>query len=150
MFVVTLKPHQDMTLLGHLQQSAARDPFRAAVARFVETGRPNDLVRFHGHNPPVKVERTLTRLLESYPTLAVEEVRIEATSGCEFFRGEAVVLAEGEERRVRFHWDCKWRAMEEGWTDYFGFPDQARAAREFGHDCFRVWQEALAPEMEKR
>ena len=33
-------------------------------------------------------------------------------------------------RTVRFHWDCKWKAQQEGWSDYFGFPDQMRAARE--------------------
>jgi hypothetical protein len=42
---------------------------------------------------------------------------------------------------VRFYWDCKWKAQEQGWTDYFGFPDQMRAAREFGYDCFRSWNQ---------
>ena len=46
---------------------------------------------------------------------------------------------EGE-RQVRFHWDCKWRAQQEGWVDYFGFPDQIRAAREFGWRCFERWE----------
>ncbi|HEX8695519.1 MAG TPA: hypothetical protein VF746_24110, partial [Longimicrobium sp.] len=42
---------------------------------------------------------------------------------------------------VRFVWDCKWKAEQHGWHDYFGFPDQGRAAREFGYDCFRAWVE---------
>ena len=45
-----------------------------------------------------------------------------------------------------FHWDCKWRAQQQGWVDYFGFPDQTRAAREFGFDCFRSWvEEEVSP-----
>ena len=39
-----------------------------------------------------------------------------------------------------FVWDCRWRAEREGYVDYFGFPDQARAAREFDWQCFQVWQ----------
>ena len=60
--------------------------------------------------------------------------------------GGSCALSPPRARRVRFHWDCKWRALQEGWTDYFGFPDQVRAAREFGHDCFRLWEEERRPE----
>ena len=48
-------------------------------------------------------------------------------------------------RRVSFHWDCKWKAMELEWHDYFGFPDQARAAREHPYACFRAWGEVEEP-----
>ena len=41
-----------------------------------------------------------------------------------------------------FTWCCRWRAEQEGWKDYFGFPDQIRAAREFGWDCFQRWSES--------
>lgn len=132
---------ESMSLHTFLQRSRASGPFRDAVARFLREGRPCERIAFHAHSPPVKVERTLTRILEAYPELEIEGVRIEATSGCEYYRGRAAILAGVEERTVRFHWDCKWRAEQEGWRDYFGFPDQIRAAREFGHDCFRLWEE---------
>ena len=129
-----------MSLLPFLQRSRASEPFRDAVARFLRDGRPCERIDFHVFSPPVKVERTLTRILEAYPELEIESVRIEAVSGCEYYRGSAAIQAGGEEHTVRFHWDCKWRAEQEGWRDYFGFFDQARAAREFGHDCFRQWE----------
>lgn len=148
-----------MDLPTFLQRSAATEPFRQAVGRFLRDGRACERVSFNHPSPPVKVERTLAKVLESYPELCIERVEIQAASGCEFFRGTAVIHAGGEERRVRFDWDCRWRAESQGWRDYFGFPDQARAAREFGWDCFRCWQEAdrrapalqveiLAPQLE--
>ena len=130
-----------MDLPTFLQRSAATDGFRQAVSRFLRDGRPCDRVTFNHPSPAVKVERTLARVLQAYPDLAIERVEIQATSGCEFFRGTALVHAAGETRRVRFDWDCRWRAEQQGWRDYFGFPDQARAAREFGWDCFRSWEE---------
>jgi hypothetical protein len=87
------------------------------------------------------VERTLAKVMVEYPDLPIESIEVRGSSGCEFYRGTAVIRTAGEERHVRFHWDCKWRAEQQGWTDYFGFPDQTRAAREFGYDCFRSWQE---------
>jgi len=130
-----------MSLQSFLQRSGATEAFRDALGRFLRDGRPNEAIRFHPYSPAVKVERTLTKVLEAYPELEIERVEIDAVSGCELFRGTATIGTAGEQRRVRFHWDCRWRAMEEGWTDYFGFPDQVRAAREFGHDCFRTWEE---------
>jgi hypothetical protein len=138
-----------MTLRVFLQRSRATEPFRDAVSAFLRDRRPNDGITFHVHSPPVKVERTLTRVLEAYPDLDIEKVEIDGTSGCEFFRGRATIHAVGEVRRVRFHWDCRWRAEAEGWVDYFGFPDQVRAAREFGYDCFREWEEEAAARVER-
>jgi hypothetical protein len=129
-----------MILSQLLDQSRVSEPFRSSVAAFVGDSRPNDGVTFDPYSPPVKVERTLVKLLEEHPELEIERVEIEGASGCEFYRGELRIHTTDGTRRVRFHWDCKWRALQEGWTDYFGFPDQARAAREFGHDCFRLWQ----------
>lgn len=131
-----------MALQSFLQRSAVTEPFREALARFLRDGRPCDRVAFSHPSPPVKVERTLTKVLEAYPELPIERVEIHASTGCEFFRGTATIHAGGEERRVKFYWDCRWRAEVEGWRDYFGFPDQIRAAREFGWDCFRTWEEA--------
>lgn len=135
-----------MDLSTFLQRSAATEPFRDAVRRFLRDGRACERVSFNHPSPAVKVERTLTKVLEAYPALAVERVEIRAASGCEYFRGTATIHAAGEVRSVKFDWDCRWRAESQGWRDYFGFPDQARAAREFGWDCFRAWQETEAPE----
>lgn len=136
-----------MNIIDLLERSGATEPFRQAVVRFVREGRPNERVAYPLHCPPVKVERTLMKALEEYPALDLESIEVRATSGCEFFRGTLELRAESGERRVRFHWDCKWKAEQMGWRDYFGFPDQGRAAREFGHDCFRAWaeEEAEAP-----
>jgi hypothetical protein len=130
-----------MTTEDLLLQSPACDAFRAALRSFHNSGRPNERISFDRLSPPVKVERTLTKVLLEYPDLAIESIEVRGSSGCEFFRGTAIVRTATEERHVRFHWDCKWRAEQEGWADYFGFPDQARAAREFGYDCFRSWVE---------
>lgn len=129
-----------MVLSQLLDRSQASPDFRRAVAAFLGDNRPNDGVTFDRFSPPVKVERTLTKLLEEHPELEIERVEIEGASGCEFYRGELRVHTREGVGKVRFYWDCKWRAMQQGWKDYFGFPDQTRAAREFGHDCFRLWE----------
>ena len=130
-----------MKIIEMLERSSATEPFREAVVRFLRERRPNELIAFNRDCPPVKVERTLTRALEQYPELEIESIEVEGSSGCEYFSGLLHLHATAEVRRVSFHWDCKWRAEEQGWHDYFGFPDQIRAAREFGHDCFRDWAE---------
>lgn len=125
-----------------LSDSRATDAFREALAEFARSGRPNERVRFDSRCPPVKVERTLTKMLEVYPAASVEAVKLDARSGCEFFQGTlAITTADGAETCVRFRWDCKWKAEQQGWKDYFGFADQARAAREYGYDCFLTWSE---------
>jgi hypothetical protein len=135
-----------MSLSDFLQRSGATAAFQDAVRAFQRTGVPNDRVAFDVYAPPVKVERALTKMLEEYPELPIEWVEISGSSGCEFFRGKLMIHAGEASRGVHFHWDCKWKAVQQGWTDYFGFPDQARAAREFGYDCFRDWVEEHVPE----
>lgn len=127
-----------------LNRSQATAAFRDAVAHFLRTGQPSPAIHFSSRLPPVKIERTLTKILAAYPDLALERVEIDGTSGCEFFRGVATLHAGGEQRRVDFNWDCRWKAIQMGWTDYFGLPDQIRAARECGYDCFRAWSEGTA------
>jgi hypothetical protein len=134
-----------MMLFHLLERSAASAAFREGVRAFLETTGPNDAVAFPNHLPPVKVERTLLKILESYPDQPIETVKIRGSSGCEYFRGVATIQAGAEEIEVRFDWDCKWKAIQLGWSDYFGFPDQGRAAREFGHDCFKVWDDLTIP-----
>ncbi|HEX6747424.1 MAG TPA: hypothetical protein VF092_09075 [Longimicrobium sp.] len=130
-----------MKIFDLLERSSATEPFREAVIRFVREGRPNERIAFNRDAPPVKVERTVTKVLEEYPELHIESIEVRGMSGCEFFRGVMEVHTGAEVRKISFHWDCKWKAMEMGWHDYFGFPDQARAAREFGYNCFRGWNE---------
>ena len=135
-----------MNLRDIAARSRATPAFRAALDDFLSDSRPSERIGFDYRSPGVKVERALTKLLIEHPELPIERVVVNASSGCEFFRGEIHVFAGGAEQRIRFHWDCKWKAMEQGWTDYFGFPDQARAAREFGFDCFRAWEPAAPGE----
>ena len=133
-----------MPIREFLERSSATEPFREAVAQFLRTGRSCDRIVFDYASPAVKVERTLTKVLEEYPDLALESIELRGSSGCEYYRGQLHLRSAEGERVVRFHWDCKWRAEQEGWKDWFGLADQARAAREFGYDCFRSWEEQPA------
>jgi hypothetical protein len=128
-----------MTLLDLLGHSRVKPEFAAAVTEFLRSHRSNDHVQYGPGCPPVKIERTLMQLLKSSPEMEIERIEIRGVSGCEYFRGELVVHTTYAPVTVRFEWNCKWKAQEQGWSDYFGFPDQTRAAREFGHDCFRTW-----------
>jgi hypothetical protein len=139
-----LEPESPM-ILEALERSRAAEPLRRAIRSLADGGPAGDRIAVGPRCPPVKVERTLTKALLEYPELAVESIEIDATSGCEYFRGRIVLHTPEGSRSAVFDWDCKWRAEQEGWRDWFGFPDQARAAREFGWDCFRVWEDDAAP-----
>lgn len=130
-----------MKLIEMLSRSEVTASFKDAVQNFLASGRANEQLAFSSGCPPVKIERTLIKVLESYGHLPIASVHIDGRSGCEYFRGELTLRTVAEERSVHFNWDCKWKATELGWTDYFGFPDQMRAAREFGYECFRSWKE---------
>lgn len=130
-----------MTTAELLDRAAVTPAFREAMHQFLRDGRSSERIRFGYGCPPVKVERALHKALVEYPRVPVESIEVAAASGCEYFRGQMTVRTAADETHVTFHWDCKWRAEQEGWRDWFGFPDQARAAREFGWDCFRVWSE---------
>lgn len=131
-----------MILTELLARSRAPSAFRTSVSEFLYDGQPNERIAFDRYSPPVKVARTLTKLLVEHPDLEIDRVEIDGASGCEFYRGTLRIHTAEAVQAVRFHWDCRWRALEVGWTDYFGLPDQARAAREFDYDCFRVWEPA--------
>jgi len=134
-----------MTIQYLIARSGATPEFRAALEEFLASGRPNERIAFDSRrSPSVKVERTLTRLLEMHPELALESVSIVGSSGCEYYRGTLTAVAAGAQHRIEFYWDCKWRAEQQGWRDAFGFPDQIRAAREFGYDCFREWKPTVS------
>lgn len=127
-----------------LTESRASDPFKTDVVRFVETGAA-DRLRILGYAPRSKVTRLLKHVLASHPDLDIEHLSVEGRSGCSDFVGTVQVATASETRVFSFVWCCRWRAEQEGWTDYFGFPDQMRAAREYDWRCFRVWEEQSEP-----
>ncbi len=137
-----------MPLFEYLRAASATPPFRYAVEEFPRTGAPNTRVSFGSGDPAIKVERTITMILRDHADLEIESVEIDAVSGCANYRGIANVRTTSDEVRIDFDWDCRWKALQLGWTDYFGFPDQARAAREFGFDCFRSWTPGSDPRLE--
>lgn len=130
--------------MDHLiDRSLATAPFKAAVRAFVN-GNDAELIAVHGHAPRVKIERVLAQLLAAESAMPIERVSLKGRSGCSDFVGEMTVLAGGETHQIAFVWDCRWKAEQLGWTDYFGLPDQIRAAREHGWDCFERWDRRLS------
>jgi hypothetical protein len=128
-------------LLPLLDAAAAHPDFKEDVVRF-SRGLATDRIELEGFAPRVKVERVVAQLLHAEPGLPVERIQVRARSGCSDFTGELTVFAGQEERKYEFTWCCAWKAEQEGWRDYFGFWDQARAAREFGWRCFQRWEKA--------
>lgn len=122
-----------------LEGSAATTEFRRALIEFAASHRANQLIRFPAGNPPVKVLRALCGLLEFAPHQPLRSAEIHGASGCADYRGE-ITVNEGE-KRFRFVWDCAWKARELGWSDFFGEPDQIRAAKTFGYRCFELFEE---------
>jgi hypothetical protein len=120
-----------------LAQSTAGEAFKAAV-RDLARGRKSDLIGFGWGAPPVKVLRVISKLLETEPSLEISEVNLDGHSGCSDFEG--TVHVNGNERTYEFRWDCEWRAKQEGFRDAFGYPDQIRAAQEFGYQCFERFE----------
>lgn len=124
-----------MDIKNFLNNSKATKEFKESVNDFLNGGK-SDLIKYNLTAPRVKVERTLTKIVEELQDLPISKVEIDGSSGCEYFRGTAKIWAE-EELSIDFEWNCLWKAEEEGYKDYFGMPDQIRAAREFGYDCFK-------------
>ena len=130
--------HPDLAEI--LTESRAADAFKSDVIRFLETGQA-ERVAIQGYAPRVKVTRVLKHVLASHPDLDIEQLSIQGQSGCSDFVGTVELATATGRKKFSFVWCCRWRAEEEGWTDYFGFPDQMRAAREFDWRCFKVWNE---------
>ena len=124
------------TLLGG---SRATGDFKDAVARYL-MGTTSDRVKVETYAPRVKVQRLLTQLLAAEPTLEIEHVVIRGMSGCSDFVGSVDVATKTGTHVFDFAWCCRWRAEREGYLDYFGFPDQLRAAQEFDWQCFQRWE----------
>jgi hypothetical protein len=146
-----------MPLGALLDQSNATGEFKADALAYAQ-GQVAPRITIARHVPRIKVLRLVAQLLHQEPGLAIERMHVDAESGCSDLRGSVLVEvapAEGEARRsveasegasasegrhvFDFVWDCAWRASLEGWTDYFGYPDQRRAADEFGWRCFAQW-----------
>lgn len=120
-----------------LAASAATEEFREAVVR-LERGEPQSQIRFPAGSPTIKILRVIAKLLEVAPTLEIRSAEIVAVSGCSDFAG-TLSVNDGE-RLYEFIWDCRWRAEQQGYTTWYGQPDQARAAREFGYQCFQKFE----------
>jgi hypothetical protein len=124
--------------------SAASTDFKSAVAAFL-SGTNSDRVKVESRVPHVKVRRLLAQLLATEPGLEIERVVIRGFSGCSDFVGSVDVETKTGPAVFDFAWDCRWRAQSEGFVDYFGFPDQSRAAQEFDWQCFRQWERRATP-----
>ena len=122
-----------------LAKSRAADPFKADVRAFCATGKATR-IRIDGYIPPVKVQRLIKQMLSSEPELPIERIAVQGASGCSDFVGTVELRTVTATHVYDFAWCCRWRAIEERWTDYFGFPDQIRAAQEFDWRCFHTWK----------
>jgi hypothetical protein len=128
-----------MELKSLLHGSRATERFKADVLRFLRDGAA-PRIELARAAPPLKVERLLLHLLEAEPDLEIERIRVHARSGCSDFRGIVRVETPDAVLGFEFTWCCRWRAETEGFRDFFGFPDQIRAANEFRWRCFRDWR----------
>ncbi len=117
-----------------IENSSATAVFKAAVREVESTGRAIPAFQFGRSVPPLKAIRAISKLLEQEPGLVIDNVTIEGSSGCSDFEG-TISVNDGE-AKFDFRWCCAWRAEQEGWRDHWGSPDQIRAAREFGYQCF--------------
>lgn len=128
-----------MELHELLERSRATDAFKSDVRAFAAR-EPVSRIQSVRRDPRVKVVRVLSQLLAAEPDLAIEQVTLDAHSGCSDFHGTVTVTHAAGISVFEFAWCCSWRAKEEGWVDWFGLPDQIRAAREFDWQCFQIWE----------
>jgi len=124
-----------------LAQSRAHEKFKADVRAYCASGEATR-IRVDSYIPPVKVQRLLKQMLATEPDLDIDGVAVSGSSGCSDFVGTVEARTQGGAAThiFEFGWCCRWRAEQEGWTDYFGYPDQIRAAQEFDWRCFHTWR----------
>ena len=122
-----------------LARSNAAERFKSAVREFCLAGNAPG-IRIDGYLPQVKVQRLIKHILATEPELPIEGISIQGASGCSDFVGSVEARTVSGTLVFDFAWCCRWRAVQQGWTDYFGFPDQMRAAQEFDWRCFRTWE----------
>ena len=126
-----------------LSRSCASERFKTDIVAFASREEAPSITLTR-NVPRIKVIRLVNHLLHTHPEWAIERLHVDARSGCSDFVGTVTVEGAGESRAFEFAWDCRWRAEQEGWVDAFGFPDQIRAADEFGWNCFQHWSENRA------
>jgi hypothetical protein len=131
-----------------LAQSRAHEMFKADVRSYCESGEATR-IRVDSYIPRVKVQRLLKQMLATEPDLDVDGVAVSGSSGCSDFVGTLEARTQSATHLFEFGWCCRWRAEQEGWTDYFGFPDQVRAAQEFDWRCFHTWRRKRALPQQK-
>lgn len=129
-----------MDLDALLRDSRATDEFKRDVQDFHRRGRAS-LIATNPYAPPIKVLRVIKQLLAEHPDAPVRAIKVDGRAGCSDFTGVLHVETDHGSRQFEFTWCCRWRAELEGWVDYFGFPDQIRAAREYDWRCFQRWAE---------
>ena len=132
-----------MPIEALISTARASEEFKRDVVRYAQ-GAAVERIHTVRHSPRIKVLRLLAQLLTAEAHLEIARVSIDAWSGCSDFRGVVAVMTPEGVRSFCFHWDCSWRAEQEGWYDAFQLPDQIRAAREFGWRCFSRWEEQPA------
>jgi hypothetical protein len=122
-----------------LTKSRATEDFKTDLTRFLAGDRPSR-VKVESFVPRVKIQRLLSQLLAEEAALEIEQVTIRGSAGCSDFVGSIDVATRSGSHVFDFVWCCRWRAEREGFRDYFGFPDQSRAAQEFDWRCFQKWE----------
>lgn len=121
-----------------LARSSADESFKAAINQFCSDKR-SDLIQYPAGSPRIKILRVLMKLLEEFPNEPITDVHIEAKSTCSTYAG---YVEFGPNRsKVRFKWDCLWKAKQEGLVTWYGEPDQTKAAKTFGYQCFEEFQQ---------
>lgn len=126
-----------------LARSRAHEQFKADVRQFYQRGIASR-IRVDSYIPAIKVQRLLKHMLATEPDLPIDGVAVSGASGCSDFVGTVEARAHSSTHVFEFAWCCRWRAEQEGYTDYFGFPDQIRAAQEFDWRCFHTWRKRSA------
>jgi hypothetical protein len=120
-----------------IENSHATAAFKRAVQKFI-AGKESELIRYSPGSPRIKIIRVLTKILESFPDEAITDVNIEGRSSCSSYYGTLTIGPNA--LRIRFNWDCQWRAEHEGLRTWYGNPDQTKAAEMFGYQCFEKFE----------
>ncbi len=128
----------DTQLESLLKASKADPTFKQAVLDFAQE-KDSALIKC-APAPRIKILRVLMKLLESFPDEPITEVTIDGRSTCSSYSGR--LIFGPQQKTVRFNWDCHWKAQQEGFTTWYGAPDQSKAAMAFGYQCFEKFEVA--------
>ena len=125
------------TLEELLRGSNASKSFKEAVENFAK-GKDSELIQYSMGSPKIKVLRVLQKLFETFPGKPITNVVIDGYSSCSAFTGTLEFAPD--QTKVRFNWDCSWRAAQEGLKTWYGQSDQIKAAQLFGYQCFEIFE----------